>query len=134
MSDKTRAGLNNQKRAVCVLVADLEEADILTTGSVYGNLPDNVLVMSAGVLVTTASGTASSTLDITINGTVVANEVDVDDTGFKAGTITEDARYFATGGEVVVRAGAVTPAAGTLVGQLVIEYIELNTVTGAYVG
>ena len=132
MADKKRTGLNNQKRGVSVLVADLAEADILTTGSIYATLPDNTVIMSVAVLVTTASGTPSSTLDVTYNGTVVANEIDVDDTGMKVGTVVEDAAYSATGGDVVVLAGAVTPAAGTLVGKLVVEYIELDKVTGEY--
>jgi len=132
MADKKRTGLNNQKRGVSVLVADLAEADILTTGSIYATLPDNTVIMSVAVLVTTASGTVSSTLDVTYNGTVVANEIDVDDTGMKVGTVVEDAAYSATGGDVVVLAGAVTPAAGTLVGKLVVEYIELDKVTGEY--
>ncbi len=132
MADRKRTGLNNQKRAVSVLSAPFVEADILTTGSTYATLPARSLIISVGILVTTASGTATSTLDVTANGTVVANEVDVDDTGWKAGTVVEDAAYLATGGDIVVKSGAVAPAAGTLVGELVVEYIELDKVTGEY--
>lgn len=131
MADKTREGLNFQKRGVSVFVADLEEVGVLDD-SVYGNLPEKSLIMSAGVLVTTASGTATATVDVLVGATVVANEIDVDDTGFKAGTVTEDAQYFETGGQIIVREGAVAPAAGDLVGRLVIEYIELDKTTGEY--
>lgn len=132
MADKRRTGINNQKRGVCVLSAPLVEADILTTGSQYATLPPRSLIIAAGIIVTTASGTATATLDIVANGTVVANEVDVDDTGWKVGTVVEDAAYLASGGDIVVRAGAVTPANGAFVGDLVVEYIELDKTTGEY--
>jgi len=132
MTDKTRDDNNFQKRGVCVFTADLAEADILLTGSVYGNLPERSLIVSAGVLVTTVSTTASSTLDIVVGATVVANEVAVTAAGFIAGTMVAANQYFATGGAITVLAGSTTPAAGDLVGELVIEYIELDKHTGEY--
>ena len=132
MSDKTRDDNNFQKRGVCVFTAPLAEADILSTGSSYGNLPERVVVISAAVLVTTVSATATATVDIKVGSTVVANEVAVTAAGFIAGTMVAANQYFATGGMITVLAGAVTPAAGDLVGELVIEYIELDKVTGEY--
>lgn len=132
MSDKTRDDNNFQKRKVCVFVAPLAEVDILTTGSVYGKLPDNSVVISASILVTTVSGTASSTLDIKVGSTVVANEVAVTAAGMIAGTMVAANQYFATGGDITVLAGAVAPAAGDFIGYVIIEYIELDLHTGDY--
>ena len=132
MTDRKRAGLNNQKRGFSVLVAPLVEADILTTGSIYATLPPRCIIIHASVNVTTASGTATATLDITANGTVVCNEIDVDDTGVKVGAVIEDAAYLATGGDIGVLAGAVTPANGAFVGEVVVVYIELDKTTGEY--
>lgn len=132
MTDKTRDDLNFQKRNVSIFKADLVEADILLAGSVYGNLPPRSVIMYAGILVTTSSGTANATLDISVGATVVANEVDVTAAGMIDGTLVAANRYFATGGAITVAAGAVTPAAGDLVGELVIEYIELDKTNGEY--
>lgn len=132
MADRKRTGLNNQKRGVSVLSAPFVEADILVAGSIYATLPPRSLIQKVSVLVTTASGTTGGTVDVSANGTVVANEIDVDDTGAKVGTVVEDAAYLATGGDIVVLAGSTTPADGALVGDLVIEYIELDKTNGEY--
>lgn len=132
MSDKTRDDNNFQKRGVCVFTAPLVEADVLTTGSVYGKLPERIVIQSASILVTTVSTTATSTLDIKVGSTVVANEVAVTAAGMIDGTMVAANQYFATGGDITVLAGAVTPAAGNFVGELVIEYIELDKTTGEY--
>lgn len=132
MANKKRDGTNNQKRNVSVLSTPLVEADILTTGSIYATLPARSLILSVTIIVKTASGTASSTLDVSANGTVVANEVAVPTVGAIVGTIIAAAAYLATGGDIVVLAGAVTPADGAFVGDLVIEYIELDKTTGEY--
>ena len=132
MTDLKRTGTNNQKRSVSVLSAPLLEADILTTGSIYATLPARSLIISVTVNVATASGTASATVDVTANGTVVANEVAVTVAGGIAGTLVSAATYLATGGDIVVLAGAVTPANGAFVGDLVVEYIELDKSNGEY--
>jgi hypothetical protein len=132
MADRTRTGLNMQKRGLSVFHANLVEADILTTGSTYGTLPQRVVVQSASILVTTVSTTATSTLDIKVGSTVVANEVAVTAAGMIDGTMVAANQYHATGGVITVLAGAVTPAAGDFVGELIIEYIELDKVTGEY--
>ena len=132
MTDRKRTGLNNQKRSVSVLSVPFVEADILTTGSIYATLPPRSLILSVSVLVTTVSGTAVSTVDVEANGVVIANEVAVTVAGNIVGTVVSAAAYLATGGDIEVLAGAVTPATGSLVGDLVIEYIELDKTNGEY--
>ena len=132
MDDKRRTGVNNQKRSVSVLSVPLVEADILTTGSIYATLPARSLILSVSVNVVTVSGTASSTVDVEANGAVVANEVAVTVAGNIVGTVVSAAAYLATGGNIEVLAGAVTPEDGAFVGDLVIEYIELDKTNGEY--
>lgn len=132
MTDLRRTGLNNQKREVSVLSAPFVEADILTTGSIFATLPPRSLITAVRINVKTASGTASSTLDVSANGTVVANEISVTSAVPVTGTVVAAAAYLATGGNIVVLAGAVTPANGALVGDLIVEYIELDKTSGEY--
>ena len=132
MTDRTAAGINNQKRSVSVLVVPLVEADVLTTGSTYVNLPARSLVVAVGINVKTASGTTGAELDVTLGGTDIATDVDIDDTGWKVGTLAEDAAYAATGGVIGVNAGTTTPADGAFVGDLVVQYIELDKTNGEY--
>ena len=132
MADKKRDGLNNQKRGVSVLSAPFVETDINGSGSIFATLPPRSLIIAAWVNVKTASGTASATLDITANGSVVANEVAVTTAGSIAGTIVSSAAYLATGGDIVLKDGSVAPANEALVGDLVVEYIELDKTTGEY--
>lgn len=132
VEDLTREGLNNQKRGVCVAVVEgLTEAQILTDGAIPFVLPDNVLVLSAAVNISTVSATATSTVDILVGATVIANEVAVTVAGFVEG-IDSVTRKFSTGGNITIKAGAVTPAAGDLVLDLIVQYIELDKVTGEY--
>ena len=132
MVDKKRDGTNNQKRGVSVLSVPLVEADILTTGSIYATLPARSLILSVAIVVTTVSGTASSTLDVTADGTVVANEIAATVAGAIVGTVVSTAAYLATGGDIIVLAGSTTPADGAFLGQLVIEYVELDKTNGEY--
>ena len=132
MADLKRTGTNNQKRSVSVLSVPLLEADILTTGSIYATLPARSLILSVTVNVATVSGTASSTVDVSAAGTVVANEVAVTVAGVIVGTVVSAAAYLATGGDIVVLAGSTTPADGAFVGDLVVEYIELDKTNGEY--
>lgn len=132
MADRKRTGLNNQKRSVSVLSVPFVEADILLTGSIYATLPARSLITNIIVNVKTVSGTASSTVDITADGTVVANEVAVTTAAAVVGTLVAAATYLATGGDVIVLAGAVTPADGALIGELIVEYVELDKTNGEY--
>lgn len=132
MTDYTRSGLNNQKRKASYVVARPTEAEILSAGNaIVANLPERSVVLNAYVIVHTASSTASSTLDIKVGATVVANEVPVPATGVKEG-VSFVPLYFATGGAVTIAPGAVAPAAGDLDAELVLEYVELDQVTGEY--
>ena len=122
----------SQKKGVCVMVIPFKESEILVDGSVYGVLPERSLVMAVTSRVSTASSTANATLDVVADGTVLVDEMDVATANITDETLVAAARYLPTGGEVVLRAGATTPAAGDLVGELVIEYIELDKNTGEY--
>jgi len=131
-ANKTREDTNFQKKGVCVVSTPILEADLLVDGSVYAVLPDRSLIVSVLINVTTVSGTANATLDVLANGTVVADEIAVTVAGAIDDAVVPAAAYLATGGEIVVKAGAVTPADGALVGDLVVEYIELDKNTGEY--
>lgn len=131
----TRDDNNFQKRGVCVAVFDFVEADVLFdsgAGSVGVNLPDNIVILSAGILVETVSSTGSATCDILVGASVLANEVAVTAAGMIPGTVVAAVAEQATGGELIIRNGAVAPAAGDLVGKVIVEYIELDKVTGEY--
>lgn len=132
MADLKRTGTNNQKRGVSVLSCPFVEADIVAGGSIFATLPPRTLITNVIVNVTTVSGTASSTVDVEANGTVVANEVAVTVAGAIVGTIVAAAAYLPTGGDIEVLAGAVAPAAGGLVGDIIVEYVELDKTTGEY--
>jgi len=121
-----------QKKGVCVAVVAFVEADILVDGSVYVNMPARSMITRVTSNITAASGTATSTVDVLANGVVLVNELPVAAANIDDETLVAAARYLATGGELVIKAGAVTPAAGDLVGELIIEYIELDKNTGEY--
>jgi len=132
MADLKRTGTNNQKRGVCILSAPLAEADVLTTGSVYATLPPRSVITRVALVAKTVSGTTSATLTVTANGVNIAANINVTTAGYKAGTLVAAAAYLATGGDIVVKAGGVTPANGAFVGDLIVEYIELDKTTGEY--
>ena len=127
-ADKKRTGTYNFKRKVSVMVAEgLLEADILVDGLIPFHLPDNSFITGVSVNVTTVSGTGSSTVDVLVGSTVIANEVPVTVAGATvANDLDSVTRKFATGGDITLKAGAVTPADGALVCDLIIEYIELS--------
>lgn len=130
--NKTRDGSFHQKKGVSVLVAAFVEADILVDGAVYGNLPDRILITRLTSNITTESGTANATLDVLANGVVLVNELPVAIADIADETLVAAARYLVTGGEFVIKAGAVTPADGALIGEILMEYIELDKNTGEY--
>lgn len=130
--NKTRDGSFHQKKGVCVAVMAIVEADILVDGAVYVNLPDRVMITRVTSNITTASGTANATLDVLANGVVLVNELPVAIADIADETLITAARYIATGGELVIKAGAVTPADGALIGEILVEYIELDKNTGEY--
>lgn len=128
MTDIKRNGLFNQKRSVSLGVFTPTEAEILAVAAV-ANLPARSLVTGVKTIVLTASGTATATITAKVGATAIATNVAVASTGVK---VTSTPGYFPTGGEITIVAGGVAPAAGDLEVEVVVEYIELDKVTGEY--
>jgi len=149
MGDLLRSGLNNQKREVNVAVSQVLAADIATaaiaantsTGqlavaantALVGILPERILVTNVHANVLAASTVATETVDVSVNGVVVANEAVVGVVGVAAITAVTPA-YFATGGQITIAPGLVPPTGATMSIEVVIEYIELDKVEGSYIG
>lgn len=131
-ANKTRDGILAQKKGVCVAVIPFVEADILVDGSVYVELPPRTMITRVVSNITTASGTSVATVDVLANGVVLVNELAVAAANVGDESLAAVAQYLATGGELVIKAGAVTPADGALIGELIVEYIELDKNTGEY--
>lgn len=123
----TRTEGFNEKKGVSVFVGDIVEADIVAGTTVF-NLPKGSYVTKAFMDVTTVSTTTSSTVDVEVGTTVVANEVAATAAGYSAGT--QAPAKFADGGAVSVVVGATAPAAGDLAGTLYVEYVEYTKATG----
>ena len=126
MADVRTEGFN-EKKGVSVFVGDIAEADIVA-GTVICNLPKDVYVTKAFIDVTTVSTTASSTVDLKVGATVVANECAATVAGFDEGTPVP--AKFVDGGAVTAVVGSTAPAAGDLVCTVYIEYIEFTKRTG----
>lgn len=131
-ANKTRDGVVAQKKGVCVASIPFVEADVLVDGSVYVQLPDRVMITRVVSNITTASGTAGATVDVVANGVVLVNELAVAAANVTDETLVAAAQYLATGGELVIKAGATTPADGALIGEILVEYIEMDKNTGEY--
>lgn len=125
MADLTRIGLNNQKRQVSVGVGGATP----TTENTIFNLPPNSVVLGATLIVLAADTAAGATMDVTVDGTVVADELGVSAVGTNQSFLTP--AYFATGGVVGIAPGTTAPAGDGSV-RLVVEYIELDKTTGEY--
>jgi len=130
--NKTRDGMVAQKKAVQVMSIPFLEVDILVDGAVYGMLPDRSMITRVISNVTTASGTASATLDVLANGVVLVNEMAVAVANVTDETLVPAAQFLATGGELVIKAGGTTPANGALIGEILVEYIEMDKNCGEY--
>ena len=149
MGDLRRTGLMNLKREPSVGVFSLVEADIITpavaanpsTGQIavpantalVAQLPERCLITGVSANVTTASATVGAVLDVSVNGVAVATGLAADAVGVVDALLTSTARYFATGGQVTVTPGLTAPATGSLVVEIILEYIELDK-TEDYVG
>lgn len=131
--NKTRTEVA-QKKGVCVAVIPFVEADIVgdVDGAVYVQIPERTIIQNVTSNITTASGTANATLDVLANGVVLVNELPVAAANIDDETLIAAARYLANGGELTIRPGAVAPANGALVGELIVEYIELDKRIGEY--
>jgi len=133
--NKTRDGVLAQKKGVQVAVIPFVEADIVAEGglgSVFVNLPPRTMIQRVTSNITTASGTLNATVDVLANGVVLVDELAAAAANTGDESLVAAARYLATGGEVVIRSGAVAPADGALIGELVVEYIELDKNSGEY--
>lgn len=119
-----------QKKGVCVAAVQFNGTEVAGTGAVYVSLPERVIIQRVTSNVFTAGG-AGATVDISANGTVIVNELAVAATGVGDETVIDAARYLATGGELVILAGATSPSAA-LDAEVYIEYIEVDKHTGEY--
>ena len=132
--DITRDDLNFQKRGVSVAVIPLVSADIDETsnsgGSTVVNIPERSLITSVIVNVNTVdSGTG--TILVTDGTNNIAAAIDINAAAEPVvGTLDQTYTYMATGGSITVVEG--TDVTGGFVGDLVIEYIELDKTTGEY--
>jgi len=135
-TDTKRTGLHNQKRGVCVMVSEelgsttTEGVAVVSTGSTIATLPDKSMIISVRILVTAASA-ASDDLAVDYAGSALEASILVDALGMITGTPITTAAYSATGGDVVVKNGAQVVDT-TFRGRAIIEYIELDKVTGEY--
>jgi len=130
MADLKRTGLNNQKRGVSVAVTEqITYAAAATPSDTVFTLPANSMVTGVYAIVTDAAG-AGDTLDVVVGATVVANEIAISALGVASGTVA--VTNFPTGGAVTVVAGAGAALGDASTYQVVVEYIELDKVTGEY--
>jgi len=125
MADLSRVSKNDQKKEISVFTTDTMSTDAHT----FGTLPKGSLVTGAFVVVSKVDSTASSTIDVKIGSSVIANEVPVD--ALATITPTVAPLFFPTGGQISVAKGAV-PGAGTGEMRLVIQFIELDLTDGTY--
>jgi len=150
MSDLRRTGLLNQKREGNAGVFPLVEADIIVAAvaanpaiqqiavpantAIVANLPARSVITGIRTIVTTASTTAGANISMKVGATVIAANVAVATTGVKVSTPLAAGSYFPTGGQIAITPGAVAPAAGNLVCEVVVEFIELDKLEGEYLG
>ena len=131
--NKTRDGTLAQKKGLCVAVIPFVEADILDDGSVYVNLPKRSVITRINSNIIVDSTTASASLTVLANNNaVITNMLVYAIVGVKDEFLQSSAQYLKTGGKLVIKAGSVPPATGSLVGELIVEYIELDKNTGEY--
>ena len=128
MADLTYSDKNNQKKKISAFASGTIATSATMNDTLF-TLPVNSLVTAVYAIVTTASGTATDTVDVKVGTTVVANEVVVGVLGVASGTVAKT--FFPTGGVVTVVAGADAPdAAGRI--RIVVEYIEVELTDGQY--
>lgn len=128
-TDRKREGKLNQKRTASYMVIPFTEAQILVDGSIFATFPQRSLIRGITMATITASGTATSTVQPVANGVNLGAALAVTTAG--AATATTSV-YLPTGGDLVLKSGATAPATGSLVGELVIEYVELDKTNGEY--
>lgn len=126
-TDRKREGLNNQKREVRVMVVPVTGPELADDGSIYATLPENSTVIQYA-LTTLVAGAATSTAQINING---SNHGSALATAAAGTVVGATAAKYATGGDVILKAGTTAPGAN-FVGELEICYVETNMVNGEY--
>lgn len=132
MADLTELADNRLKRDVSVFKAlGLTEAQLLAIGTLF-TLPRNSFISKVDVYINTVSATASSQMDIAVGGTDVATNIPVTVAGVAVMPTLAAARKYPNGGAVTINGGTTPPAAGDLVFDVIIEYVELDKHTGAY--
>jgi hypothetical protein len=128
MADLRQSDKNRQKKTLSIFASGIISTSSTMDDNLF-TLPVASLVTNVYAIVTTASGTATDTVDVKVGSTVVANEVVVGATGVASGTVSET--YFPTGGDVTVVAGADAPDdAGRI--KIVVEYIETELTSGEF--
>ena len=130
MVDITRNGIMNQKREPSFAVLPVTEAEILAVAGAV-NLPSRCIVLGVHANVITPSTTAGSQVSLLAGAVPIATDMAVT----VAGVIPEATLapvYLPTGGLVTIVGGTTPPAAGDLVSEYIIEYIELDKVSGEY--
>lgn len=137
--NETRGHETAQKKGVQVSVIPFTAAETIgdgtTTGSVYVQLPERVLIQQVTLNVVVAAVTVGATADIIANGLILVDEMPLTVSGISGLTLIANARYMVTGGELVIRPGAVTPivpADAVMVAEIVVEYVELDKNSGEY--
>ena len=132
-------GVRNQKKGVCVAATTVTYDEILTSGDSYELfvLPENSIIMSASILVKTASNSATSAaVDLGYAGSDVL--VDGGNLKSTAGTVLSGGTNAVVPGSDTGTGKTVTfkhtfvgaPTAGEFV--VVIEYVEYTKNSGEY--
>lgn len=129
MADLKRLGRNNQKKANCVVVfevsgQDLIDASATAEASTLGTLPMEVMVNR----VTLISKMGGGKVTVVVNGVAAISDFDLG-TNLVA---ERDAlpTYLATGGPITMVPESV---ASTSEFMVVVEFVELEKVTGEYI-
>lgn len=129
MADLKRLGRNNQKKANCVVVfevsgQDLIDASATAEASTLGTLPMEVMVNR----VTLISKTGGGKMTVIVNGVAAISDFDLG-TNLVA---ERDAlpTYLATGGPITIVPDAITATSEVMI---VVEFVELEKVTGEYI-
>lgn len=133
-TDLKRQNKYNQRRTPSVLVVPFTEAMITdatsgTAGSLFATLPANVQIMYSIMSVTTGSGTASSTVQVKVNGSNLGSAMAATTA---SSVINTTSVLLPTGGNVELVPGATAPATGSLVGVFTLVYVELDATNGEY--
>ena len=130
--NKTRSGITFQKKGTCIASIPYVEADILGDGSVYVELPKRSAITHIYNNVIIPSSTLNARIIIFAKGAAVTTQNQIGTVGVIQTSLVFSNQYSETGGELVIKAGTTPPADGALVGELIVEYVELDRNIGEY--